>query len=282
MKPDRATEERAADGSAKSRRRRAVRHAGARLSLTDRDWDLLELVGAARYVSVRHIALAFFPPGSDRATRRIRALYDAGFLRLTVTSSTEPALVSLSPDGLDALWDRLGDEDPRVGLAGAIPLGGVAHHLLLVSARLWAAGLAEVGKPRLLSWNSGSSEAAVAALGGAKVRPDSMAEFLLSSGNVMTAFVEGDTGTQRQGVIAGKASRYLPILTAAPRRELWFATAGSARREELLAAACRDAGIAGRTRIIGADVLHRRPCEVPARVDGSGAPSATRPKDSVP
>ena len=80
----------------KNRRRRGEQQKNLRpIVLTQRDIRIMMLIGLCRYCSTDHIKVEFFPDATIcRCRRRLRQLYDAGYLQVTLTSSTKPNLYS--------------------------------------------------------------------------------------------------------------------------------------------------------------------------------------------
>lgn len=252
-----------------TRRLRGIRSPNSRVVVGERDLQLLELIGLVRWASMAHLSL-FFPNGSDRAMRRCRQLFDAGLIRIVVIGSAEPSWVALTRAGLDLVERHRGEIDLALAVPGPLSIATIRHHSALVWSRLWASSLREVGRPPLLHWSSGKSEAARAALGGAALVPDGYAELGLSGDRVLEVFIEADTGSQRRAVIEAKCERYAPVIAAGQHRELWFVTTGGEARAELLSEVVFAAGLAARTRVLSETDLRTRPVIVPAKVDGTG------------
>lgn len=238
--------------------------AASPVMLTNRDHELLQLLGLCGYATTDQVARDLFP-SADRASRRLRQLYDAGLVRVHLAGSRRPNLLSLSPSGRDVLVAAVGDV-PGLQLPSAIPLHAIDHHLGVVDVRLLLAALAQREVLQLHAWHGGRSElAAETGLTGAKLVPDGVVELTLGDPGVVA--VEVDNGTERLGgALAQKLARYRGPLLARTVTEVWLWASGSAARLEGIRRACVEAGIARRTRLLTPADTADRPARLPGRL----------------
>lgn len=231
-------------------RRRATRRRRMAIDLTPRDVELLTLVGLTGYCSTAQLAREFFPT-EDRCRRRIRALFDAGLVSVTLASSTKPNLLSLSRPGLALLRSHRPELDGRVHLAGAVRLAGVDHHLAVVDARLYAASLPGA---TLLEWsNAGGEVRKRLGLSELHLVPDGIAQFE----HVVVA-VEVDCASQARSVIASKLARYDEAFRLRLLDGAWFVVVDAAERQAGIATMVVERGLADRVRVVDhAQLLHR-------------------------
>lgn len=258
------------------RRERGKRIKARPVLLTGRDLDVLALVGLCRYVSTEQLSRECFP-SVDRAQKRLRQLLDGGFIRVTLLASTESNLVSLTPAGLALLAERQPEVGSRSHLAGAINLVSVEHHLLLVDARLYVAGLAVTEGGRLLRWEGGHG-ALAERLGfrDAGLMPDGLAEMEIG-GQVMRLAVEADCGTEVGKQLADKLRRYREVLSSETVAEVWIVVSGGEERRRRIEDLARQVGIAEWTRVMTQEHVIARPVNKPgpraAGADRSVAPN---------
>lgn len=241
----------------RTKRPRALRKpTGAALALTERDLDVLTLTGLCRYVSTNQLGREFFPT-LDRARRRLRSLFDAGYLSITLASSTLPNLVSLTRKGLSAVAETRSGMADRLALAGTIRLAGVRHHLGVVDVRLYAAALGTARDAPLVRWsNAGAARLKDFAFDAAHIAPDGLAEFQAPQGPVAIA-IEVDLGTETLAVLSKKWSRYRRIASAGSIDALWvYVDAGVARRAAV-AEGLEAHNLAAWSRVFGDEVVHR-------------------------
>lgn len=238
--------------------------------LTPRDYELLQLVGITRYLSTEQVARELFPT-VDRCRRRLRALFDAGLVRVTLAGSTKPNLVSLTRHGLTTL----AREDPTLGvslhLPGVIRLAGIEHHLGVVDARLYLAALARRDGGTVQAFESAAG-ALGRALGFANgpLRPDAVARLAFADG-ATTVALEVDTGSEASRALAPKFARYRDILGSVVE-ELWVIASGGPGRLAHVAALAAAAGVGEATRILPVELVRARPVVAPpGRVGGTGA-----------
>lgn len=220
------------------RRRRTIRSPKSGLVLTERDFQLLLLVGLNRYVSSKQIALAL-RFSADRCRRRLRQLFDHKLLDVHLLSSTAPNILSLTKQGVATVRRRYPDLGHRVRRAGTIRAIGVPHHLLVTDARIYATALGEKFGAPLTGWfGPGAAEAERLGLAAVRLRPDGLAFF--DGGSVFA--VEIDTGTERPPVVAKKLAKYR--LARSRLTGLWLVACGGARRVETILELIREAGLA--------------------------------------
>jgi hypothetical protein len=121
--------------------------------ISERDLDVLSLVGLCRFVTTSQVARDLFPT-EDRARRRLRQLFDAKLIAVTLTSSTQPNLISLTKEGHELIKAQRPELAARIRRTGLIRLDELERHLLLVDARLYAAAWGQAHDAPLLRWTN--------------------------------------------------------------------------------------------------------------------------------
>lgn len=119
------------------RQPRDKRRRGVQVSLSERDEALLRALARFRMARTQELAsLAFRDVRVDTATARLRRLYDAGLLGVTVAERAGPNVYHLGHAGRE--WAH------AHGIAvGKPPRGSLAHHLAIVRTWVSLARLAE-------------------------------------------------------------------------------------------------------------------------------------------
>ena len=256
----------------KQNRVRGSRERRSPLVATERDRGILLLVGLCGYVATDQIAREFFP-SDDRARRRIRQLFDAGLLCVTLASSTQPNLLSLSKEGLRVVAEAFPHVVPEgqweagncpMRLPGAIRLAGVAHHLAVVDARLYLAALARAKGGRIVAWEGGAGAlAGELGLRAQRLQPDGIAELDVGGRQVCVA-VEVDMGTEPSQVLAGKLERYAATWTMQTGPDqVWLVVCSEERRGQHLHDLVESAGVSDRVLVLGHDQTVLRPVVAP-------------------
>lgn len=242
------------------KRRRTERVATGPLVLTERDYQILLLLGLCRLASSEQIMRESFFPSADRASRRLRALFDAGYLSVTLRSSTSPNILSLTALGISSVADRFPEQAGRIGRAGPLRLSSVAHKLLVVDVRLYAAGLGvAIGAP-LLRWsNAGGELDRERGLGEFHLEPDGLAEFVAPGGSLVVA-VEADRGHEGlQGVLQSKFARYARCFAARRLDALWVVQTGKVARRRHIEELAQRAGIGTAVQVLDHAYILERP-----------------------
>lgn len=226
--------------------------------LTERDMELLLFIGLSRYVSTEQLAREFFP-SVDRAQKRLRRLLDAALVRVSVLGSAVSNIVSLTRNGMRVVEQQRPEARGRVGLAGAINVSHLAHHLGVVDARLYLVALAEAEGGRLVRFEGGrESLARELNLDEHGIVPDAIAEMIVGNETMLIA-VEVDTGTEDGKEIGRKFGKYNAVLTAGAINEVWIAVAGGARRCEFIERIANDSDIGETTRVMPLEHIRTRP-----------------------
>lgn len=253
-----------------TRPRRTVRGRKQSVVVTPRDLDLLELLGTCRYVSVPQVQRDLFG-SADRTRHRLRQLYDAGLVNVTLLSSTQPNLVSLTRRGLAVLVEHRPAAGARIRLPGPLRLAGIEHHLGVVDARLYSAALGRILGTPLTRWSNSAGDL-VRELGLVELRlaPDGIAEFAVGEQFVRVG-IEVDRGTEVLAVVAKKLAAYAVVAERAVLDALWFVVTTGASRQAALRQLALEAGLAAWTRVLPlAHVLARPVRELPARGGNDG------------
>lgn len=264
------------------KRAREARASAPTVVVTERDLDLFTLVGLARYASTDQVARDLFP-SDDRARRRLRQLFDAGFVAVTLASSTAPNLISLTRRGIGALLAARPDLEDRVRLAGPIRLAGVAHHLAVVDARLYAAAFGERNRTPLLVWsNASGSLGRELGLGELQLQPDGIAQFE-RAGSTFSVAVEVDCGTEPLATVLGrKFERYALAFGLGRLDALWVSVLAGARRREAIALLAAEHGLGAVAHVFDHAFTRQRPAAaVPNPVGSAHGSSPARPRQAA-
>lgn len=231
--------------------------------LTAWDFDALILVGLCRYMTALQVARGTGRT-LDRARRRLRRLFDAGYFDFALVSSNAPTLVSLSTAGVAAVRERHPELAARLGRpAAAIAQAGVNHHLGVVDARLYTVAWGESRGTRLVRWaNAGGDVARELGLPAFHVEPDGVAQFDARLGGPRFVAVEVDcAATEPAGsVVADKLDRYTAVFAAHGLDRLWVVVKDAApERLRTVAALVARAGLAERVRVVDHALIVARP-----------------------
>lgn len=248
-----------------AKRRRTSRAGRPVVVLTDRDAQILGLIGLCKFASADQVARTFFP-SADRARRRLRLLFDAGYIALALLSSTSPNLVSLTKSGIEAVAARDPGLASRLKLSGPIRLAAIDHHLGTVDTRLFCVALGETLVRPLLRWGGSQSELAREhQLGSVSLEPDGLAEFgTADETTTITLAVEFDTGTESHRVLQSKFERYGKAREKDLLDGLLFVARGGQGRLESVCKLRDDHGLASFTAVLGDEEVVSRPLRVPS------------------
>jgi hypothetical protein len=251
-----------------SKRQRGVRQQRRTLAISDRDLDILTLVGVCRHVTSEQLRREFFP-SADRARRRLRRLFDAKLLAVTLVNSREPNILSLTHDGRALVLDRRPELGESVRLAGPLRLASCAHALACVDGRLYCAALAARRGAALSAWsNPGGALHLRLDLKRWHLAPDGIAEFTPPGAAPVYVAVEVDRGTEDLSrVLQAKLLRYRSLAQAGTVDALWLILFGGERRRAGVASLVREVGLSEWVRVLGhADVTTRPVRELPPPV----------------
>jgi len=199
------------------RQPRDRRRARAIVQLTPRDNALVRAVARFRAVRSKDLARLFFCDVSrERASQRLRRLFDAGYLSVRFGRLSEPNVYGLGDAGRHWAHDQGLDPAP-------MPNGDLSHHLALVS--LWsrlAARLSRDAHVRLTSfrpdWEVRRSLGQVL-----PVIPDALVE-LSAVGReprVRRFALEVDLGSERERIWEQKLLGYAALHTDSPALLGW-------------------------------------------------------------
>lgn len=253
-------------------KQRGKRQKGRPVVLTPRDRLILRLIGSCRYVSTTQIARELFS-SVDRARRRIRQLFDNGYLQITLAGSTSPNLLSLTQEGARIVRTAFPDESENLRLPGAIRLAGVPHHLGIVNTRLYMEALARTNKQTMDAWESGAGRLARdLGLPGLGLQPDALAALSDTQSQEIYA-AEVDCGTEPLAVLGRKLDRYSLVLQEqGGLDELWVVLAGTGSlRKAGIERLVMQAGLGECTRVFTQEMVVARPVLwPPARVAARG------------
>lgn len=242
---------------------------GRRVVLVERDLDVLALVALYRYLSTEQVARDLFP-SEDRCRRRLRQLYDAGYVNLHIMASNEPAIVTLTASGLNGLGQDRPDVAENVHLPGPLRLAGLPHHLAVVDARQYVRALARADGGVVVRCERGQRGLARdLGLDEARLVPDAV-ERLVFGRDIVTISVELDRGTEGSRVLGQKLVRYKPVLDSG-KLELWIVLSGGEGRRRNVESLVRDAGLAEHTRVMDVEHVRARPVRKPGPRVAAGA-----------
>lgn len=194
-----------------NRTSRATRRRGVSVQLSTRDELVLRGLSRFRIARTGDLAtLAFGGVRRETVNRRLRRLFDAGFLETHVGDRSEENVYSLGPAGKLWLADR--------GLAvGARPRGSDAHHLAIV--RAWVELAAAVHAARSLQLTLVRPDWEIRErVPEAVLVPDALVELRLAAAPgppVSIRFaLEVDCGSERNAALRNKLERYASLLGA--------------------------------------------------------------------
>lgn len=243
---------------------RTRRRSGRTALLSERDLDVLTLVAVAKIITTEQIARDCFPT-IDRTRRRLRQLFDAGHLQVTMLDSRRPNLISLTRRGLDAVVSQRPELAGALSLAGPIRLAGLNRHLAGVDARLFAADLGAQRQAPLVRWGPGSA-AELRALGleALRLEPDLVAEFATGSASTWVC-VEIDLGATGDRSVATRLAKYATLAGQGRVDALWWVVAAGADRAAAITDAIARAGLDGWSRVVPLRQLLVRPAALPER-----------------
>lgn len=246
--------------------------------------DIGLFLGLSKFAAASHVRIEFFKSDS-RARRRLRQLWDNGFIdRFQVGSSTE-SLLTLSNEGLALVKSMFPEQAGRVTRATRVSLSSVDHHLLLVSTRLFAKAWCEAQGWSLATWESGCNQLARELnMPRLKLRPDAVLELERPDGDDcwLVAAVEADCGTEGgteedESVLANKWKRYDQVGPDVGGLDwLWVVVRGGKDRLAGIERSIARAGLESWTWVIAEDRLLTRPVDV----DAARRPGADDPKGS--
>ncbi|MFA5061676.1 MAG: replication-relaxation family protein [Patescibacteria group bacterium] len=252
-----------------AKRSRTVRCKGKHgLEITERDTAILILLGNVRFATPNQISRELFS-SLDRCRRRLRQLFDAGYIVITISSSRHPNLVSLTKAGLDVASQAAPHVADRLRLAGAIRLAGIEHHLLCTDIRLFAVALGELRHAPLARWaNAGGDLVRELDLARFHIQPDAVAQYTINpSGDAIHIAIEADCATQSvSSVLVGKLRRYAQAAAQTSLDALWLVTSGGEQRRANIDALLNQQGLEQFVRVLSrAHVIARPVRELPAR-----------------
>ena len=245
-----------------------------------RDIEMFTLVGLTRYMDTNQLAREFFYNKSlDACRKRLRKLYDAGYINITLAGSQTPNLISLTGKGLAVVKQNYPELGDRIRLPGSIRISGLRHHLACVDARLYIKNLCEKQGITFLRWaNSNGDVGKDIGLNEFKLKPDGLAEIQTVSGMLVQA-VEVDTGTESLKVVGNKLDRYAEAFSEGFLSELWFVVLYGKRRQSAIARQVMKRKLGHKVRIIEHEHIIARPVLKPPKAVALQAWGRQTPKD---
>lgn len=246
-----------------TRKQRARRLKKAlRVEITERDGEMLTLVGLVRYISAEQIAREFFP-SEDRCRRRLRQLFDAGFIKINLTASNKPNLISLTASGRELVLLHRPDLENSIQSSGVIKLSGIAHHLTLAETRLYLANLAQTENGQLLRWESGRGALAEQiGISEYYIVPDALAEIQIRS-ELLRFAIEADCATEGSQMLERKLRGYQKVMTGGLVDEVWIIMQEGQSRKVAIKNLVQQNRLAEFTRIMSVSYISIRPVQKP-------------------
>jgi hypothetical protein len=241
-----------------------------RVVLTARDMDILTFTGLCGYISSEQVAREWFK-SRDRARHRLRDLFQAGLVDLSIVCSTRPNLVSLTRLGTKTVAKVRPSVKARLKTTRAIPVAGLEHHLAIVDARFFAAALRLRTGWCLAAWGGGQGElASELGLPQFRLRPD--AAFVLTNHTrTCICCLEVDCGTEGTPVLDSKIERYGDLLGHGGIQELWVVVTAGVGRQETLKKLIAKGGLGRWTRFLTPSSINARPVAgFPRKLGGRG------------
>jgi hypothetical protein len=220
--------------------------------------DALLLIGLCRYLSVVQVSRDLFD-SMPRCRRRLRALYDLGYLNVALAGGASAAnLYCLTRKGLALLLQRRADAAASIRLPGLLRLAGAPHHLAIADCRLYAAAWGALRRVPLLRWSNAGGQLGIE-LNLVGLEPDGLAEFETPDGPIVIA-VECDRGTEAVStVLRRKLEKYLPVSVTGKVDALWLVITGGPKRHASILGVVTELGLYDWTRIIPHDHVTQRP-----------------------
>lgn len=233
------------------------------IAIGERDLDIIELISVNGYVSRGQIGRALVPD-PDTCRRRLRQLFNAGYLSASLQHSRDQNLWSATARGLALLEERRGELPLDARAAGPIRSEGVPHHLLMVDARIAFKAWSDQGVLNLAAWHSSRNATASSLLRGSGLVCDGLVE--LEESRIHFIVLEFDRQTEsRNGVLLRKLQAYVSVLRRQPQLELWLIGTSP---EATLEALARRAGLSVRVRCLHIGELTARPLAPPPATIG--------------
>lgn len=251
--------------SRKAKLSRTMRGKARLIEITARDKAALILIGLTKYLSIEQLSRDLFP-NPDRCRRRIRDLYNANYVSVTLLSSTKPNIISLTRKGLNFTLSRYPDLVGELRLAGSLRLAGIEHHLAVVDVRLYCSALGELRRAPLTRWsNAGGKLHRELGLLDHHLSPDGLAEWSTSQGSLVIA-IEADLSHETLTTLRKKLERYALIADQEQLDAVWFVVKGGRERQANIERLIREVGLSDWMRVLPHDHVVARPVkELPER-----------------
>lgn len=189
-----------------SRQPRDRRRAGVRVRLSDRDQAVIQALARFRLARTSDLVDFAFPETRrDTVARRLRRLFDAGFLDVRSGDRSEENLYVLGPGG--RAWVESHGGNPL-----RAPRGGLAHHVAIVRAWVDLALVADrIDGLQLGLVRSDWEIREHPETAGSPVIPDALVQLSIGNGHDQQAIrlaLEVDLGTEPLSVLARKVGAY--------------------------------------------------------------------------
>lgn len=176
------------------------------MRLMERDLWLLDALSRMRFLTTRQLARLLFGGSRWAATKRLRALLDAGYLNAWVRNLSADNVYSLTRRGLAALRTNDGvDSGPSRSLPRTLD-SHIDHVLAVNDTRVaFATGLADIGG-ELSGWRS---DWEIRTPGRGRLLPDALFAIRWDDGTEQTFALELDHHTKSPRRFLGKVLRYI-------------------------------------------------------------------------
>ncbi|MBI5529775.1 MAG: replication-relaxation family protein [Deltaproteobacteria bacterium] len=181
--------------------------------IVERDFKILYTVGRFGLASTRHLSALYFRGINNTAHKRLRTLFNAGFLEAHVLlGSTSSTLYTLTLHGRKALAERYALEDELLPIPRTLDVADLKHRLAVLDVRV-ALVLATRMDPalRLVHFFTGGEVMHITQPAGFRVIPDALV--LVEKDNQSALhLLEVDLGTEPLSVWEKKARGYAEAL----------------------------------------------------------------------
>lgn len=226
--------------------------------LATRDLDLLTLVALTRGATTAQVARLLFPT-EDRARRRLRTLFEARLVDVSLTSSTAPNLITLTRYGKNALVEARPSLANRVVVTRPPAPHAARHHVLVADLRIYLILLERQGILQDLVVHSPPAD--LVSWRPHRLIPDAVAEATIGGETTVLA-LEADRGVEAAVVLEEKFERYVEALGRGVADRVVVGVEGGDDEARRVARIAQTVGLGEATVVIGR----------PSLVRGDGAP----------
>lgn len=177
--------------------------------LTERDYKILYTVGRFGLITTEHLAKLFFADFQNTANKRLRSLYNAGFLNRHVPFGNNHHLIYTLPSkGRKSLMSRFGEVKGLQLAPKTLDVADLEHRLAIIDVRV---ALILIGRKnsnfKLVRFLAGSEVIREMKTSGLSFIPDALI-LLDINDNKQVIALEMDLGTEPLSVWRQKADAY--------------------------------------------------------------------------